>query len=82
MTEEEAKTKWCPQAGLEKMLHLKIMFDLVTADPGNPHNIDALEEVKDNTHQKCIASGCMMWVVDNKKGGGLREDRGHCGLSK
>ena len=59
MTEEEARTKWCP---MESNLNLD---------------------------RNCIASGCMMWVRDYKKGeshmdiaGPDIECGGHCGLVK
>ena len=76
MTEEEAKTKWCPM--------VRHMVYPNTFDPsgGNiPHEYSC-----------CIASDCMMWRWDEKgghyitKGTGTSSEKtvhvgtGHCGL--
>jgi hypothetical protein len=63
-TEEEAKKKWCPM--------VRIMHENVVANRsdgyGDEDNVSSLH--------CCIASGCMMWVVDYGAG------YGHCGLMR
>ena len=53
MTEDEAKTKWCPKA---------ITADVETSTQGNRHII-AKDPFVDNNpfYSRCIASECMMW---------------------
>ena len=52
MTEEEAKTKWCP--------HVRVRYD------GDPVavNMQHSDWASDEKRPKCIASDCMMWVQD------------------
>jgi hypothetical protein len=69
MTEEEAKTKWCPHA---RVLSDEGSMVIATVNRGNGL------QAKTN----CIASDCMMWKVITKAGGGLKYDHGCCGLTK
>ncbi len=62
MTEDEAKTKWCPMARVTMIQHgKKISFgsnrDISLLVPAN-----SFDPVTDIT--KCLASGCMMWAGD------------------
>jgi len=69
MTEEEARTKWCPQT--------RYVIDIPdTAYIGNRFEGSA------NSECKCIASDCMMWV-DASYMNDIRTKKiedGHCGL--
>lgn len=82
MTENEAKSKWCPMAKAANDSHKNTIST----------NMD-----KDNQPSRgcwCIASNCMMWVpyehwIDNKGGAWLAQNRektltkvvgGDCGL--
>ena len=65
MTEEEAKTKWCPH----------IRFVVNASIIGNRFNTFYAPYNKDC---KCIASKCMMWLPAN--GFHRTGEQGHCGL--
>lgn len=70
MTEEEAKTKWCPQI---KLTSAQQYNDVVYGDnrDGGGSNVN------------CIASDCMMWKID--EGGFMRDGEfieGKCGLTR
>lgn len=86
MTEDEAKTKWCPQAANTKALIS--LSATVPAMASNQATVAAvLEKVASEIGdaEKCIASGCMMWVEDtsvNSSSGARRICGGHCGLVK
>ena len=75
MTEEEAKTKWCPM----------VRFNY-TGNGNTDHNRGAYVNASP-TPINCIASDCMMWVwqippnvaVSDSDTGANRE--GHCGLA-
>jgi len=76
MTEEEARTKWCPMAR-------------VTAGNGhvsfNRDDASMPGYLKQAKSANCIASDCMMWVEDtstNISTGASRICGGHCGLAK
>ena len=60
MTEEEAKTKWCPHGALEQGLTL-----IYTAIAGQEGGMKAIRELSEVTLKekmnKCVGSGCMMW---------------------
>ena len=71
MTEDEAKTKWCP--------HVRVMSDegsMVIATVNRGSVLQA--------QTNCIASDCMMWVWDEeqKRTGNSSDISGHCGLVK
>lgn len=61
MTEEQAKTKWCPQ------VRNKIGIELTktTAGQSVPHFV-AITATNDKA--KCIASDCMMWRIRRVRG--------------
>lgn len=65
MTEEEAKTKWCP--------HVRVI-GIDEEGPGNSWNC---EEVKP-MGSSCIASGCMAWRWINPDS---ETPDGYCGLA-
>lgn len=73
MTEEEAKTKWCPM----------VVFML---GGGQVRNRDSCYD-QSGTH--CIGSACMMWRIHRKVSGGflqgniayVDESEGYCGLA-
>ena len=75
MTEDEAKTKWCPFA------RVTIRDDI--ADSWNRFE-DGIEAAVDGSH--CIASNCMAWRWGKKPSADgvlFVEDRehGYCGLA-
>jgi len=81
MTEDEAKTKWCPQ----------IRFHVIgqTEYNNRQHEFEGNKLVsEDNVY--CLASDCMCWVQDTDintilEDEGYTEDmrnHGHCGLIK
>jgi len=83
MTEEDAKTKWCP--------HIRYP-NLMDADNNYSDgcNVNA-EGNRSPSAFCCVASDCMMWVWDeaftvnaaNQKIGETNYDtEGHCGLIK
>lgn len=65
MTEDKAKTKWCPQAFNNSCNRNP------TTSAAGMIPVGAL----------CIASDCMMWVVDMQLDV-KASPRGHCGLVK
>lgn len=68
MTEEQAKTKWCPM----------VRTGLVAGSMAVNHHVNG--DVNDET--RCIASGCMLWVwkweFENLD---FSKTEGHCGLT-
>jgi len=87
MTEEEAKTKWCPQcATLKTMGMISGIIPMMTSDKGAISEAvevigKALEDAKVSN---CIASDCMMWVTETAENstGISHVCGGHCGLAK
>ena len=74
MTEEKAKTKWCPM-----VRHINDVKVPVAC------NRDALNGVQ--PYNSCIASECMMWIWDEKCTPETetllaKPGHGHCGLTK
>jgi hypothetical protein len=65
MTEEEAKTKWCPFAR-----------NLVTLDnaEGNPFFVASANRFSEVKMSPCIASSCMAWRS-------VFGDSGYCGMA-
>lgn len=51
MTEDEAKTKWCPY----------IALTLMSDDDRNYHVTNRFEDVRSDRSTNCIASACMAW---------------------
>lgn len=85
MTEDEAKTKWCPQGSIELSLQM-IHSAIITGDNIDAHKSVIEKLVKEN-RQKCIASDCMMWreVSEQQmdaKGKICAVEDGYCGLIK
>jgi hypothetical protein len=66
MTEEEAKTKWCPMVR-------------TTSNPSGCCSINRLYVSSVTTETRCIASECMAWRWFGR--GAARPDRGYCGLA-
>jgi len=75
LTEEEAKTKWCPHKRVDSY------------EGNSNYNTHADGDLPDES--KCIASDCMMWRWDeasdrdengNLIGGTNYNTEGHCGL--
>jgi hypothetical protein len=90
MTEEEAKTKWCPFARVV----MDWSEDQEVIGPFNRDHIieaSALSEEDNISHATCLASACMAWRWDSgnphdseSKGGILLPKDlwpGHCGLA-
>jgi len=68
MTEEEAKTKWCP--------HVRV------ADCGAHNAVACNRFASESISQNCIASNCMMWVKRHQAGVDKKgECSGYCGLT-
>ena len=76
MTEEEAKTKWCP--------HARVVLPAGGYASGN--RFDDSQPNPDYMESRCIASDCMMWKwlrSSGKDGYGRPEEKtGYCGLIK
>ena len=70
MTEEEAKTKWCP------MVHFRYLGSIMEHNKGTAYEerVMELDEKKDRL-SRCIASGCMMWRIAYKQ----EKREGHSG---
>ena len=65
MTEDEAKTKWCPQARVATERH---------ADGGS-NRVQYADRSWDTTlGSRCIASACMAWRTTSSQ-------HGYCGLA-
>jgi hypothetical protein len=81
MTEDEAKTKWCP------------MFRVSHAGAGGSQYSTTSFEMKDNrnfrSQSECLASACMAWRWNETTYSGRYGDtptgeaptEGHCGLA-
>jgi hypothetical protein len=72
MTEDEARTKWCP--------FVRAAIISVTANDIPPHNRASSSSNPDINGINCIASDCMMWRLDDEWI--ASENEGHCGLAK
>lgn len=81
MTEDEAKTKWCPFARTVTVTD----GEVVPGTSGNRHHYES-DIVSYDHPNNCIASECMAWRWDagenvsnpNPK----NTDQGYCGLAK
>ena len=74
MTEEEAKTKWCPMA--------RALAESSVSAAVNR----TFESGAEDPDCRCLASGCMAWRFDelphlNLKGAPALEIHGYCGLA-
>jgi len=89
MTEEEAKTKWCPMSANSKSYaSLAAFTGLLACNKSYPEKIiaEVSDAIPDNA-EKCIGSECMMWKEDRSfgkdlGGGKYKYDEGYCGLTK
>lgn len=78
MTEEKAKTKWCPQMRLVDTRQKNASFNAITDGKYG-------DEI---TYGCCIASDCMLWVWDYAPHDLAVEDpralefKGRCGLAR
>jgi hypothetical protein len=79
MTEDEAKTKWCPMYRITSLEWLQT----ATNNRG--------ETLHENIPPNCIGSDCMMWTWDvtpfmanneNARGNAHTKASGHCGLAR
>lgn len=70
MTEEQARSKWCPHARASDQ-----------NDP--PLSINRVRTNRPDADCLCIASGCMAWrtlsAADRVLSSGILEDVGYCG---
>ena len=79
MTQEEAKTKWCPM----------VRTGLVAGMAVNHHagsRLDAPPQGGVHDETRCVASACMMWRWDSLPASGsvvhaAYEPKGYCGLA-
>ena len=76
MTEEEAKTKWCP--------HVRSIDTQIGPDDGGPCNShmegEDLKDGRNPIYARCIGSACMAWrFVDEVIN--LPTSPGYCGLA-
>lgn len=72
-TEEDAKTKWCPQ-----VRYLAIFRDAMGARECSGAYNRAAEDIIGTS--KCIASDCMMWRFENGSPA-YPATKGFCGLA-
>lgn len=78
MTEDEAKTKWCPMSRTVRGMNVGMVvsnFNRVWDEKGGPEILPATN---------CIGSGCMMWRWETKlESLNLPQyESGYCGLAK
>lgn len=83
MTEEEAKTKWCPFARLVVAAQLDNQGNPMVSQPQTTFNRIAVSG-KDGPwtpHQgRCIGSACMAWRIQSYDGATDTQE-GYCGLA-
>lgn len=83
-TEEEARTKWCPEVRIN-LFHVDTAKDLVSVSAtSNRHPQHELMQLP--TEYQCIAGSCMHWRWQYPLTVKMTEDeakarRGYCGLS-
>jgi hypothetical protein len=79
MTEDEAKTKWCPMVRTGLVAGMAVNHHIGTVN--GPHAGDVHDETR------CIGSGCMMWrfvAVSSQtivRGADKIRNKGYCGLA-
>lgn len=71
MTEQEAKTKWCP---MRLVTRGKAIANNVMR-PGDTVVVDTISS------DRCITSGCMMWRTHHADGAHVFAGDGYCGLA-
>jgi len=75
MTEETARTKWCPHREQTRLALNEIMM--------KTGSFESIESIKELRLENCIASNCMMWVDSGEMPGlidGKIPSYGYCGL--
>ncbi len=91
MTEQEAKTKWCPFARVLNWTsdvvrqgdEPEIISGVVNREPG-PYDADGKETVALSGRYLCLGSACMAWRDDRHPSWDQRYDKppnGYCGLA-
>ena len=87
MTEDEARTKWCPQARIEAIWPSGGAAD---EDSFTGYRVGSHNVTEDGPASNCIASYCMMWRWIYPDLGGFSVDEsvvkkmrthGYCGLA-
>ena len=76
LTEEEAKTKWCPYA--------RVMVQRNDGEPtasANRMELVVPPSLMDWPASLCIASQCMAWQWLPPNDGSCAGDKGYCGLT-
>ena len=68
MTEEEAKTKWCPM--------VRTVLDAANYASGNHFEGGQFKE-----RTTCKGSECMMWRLQHNEDDGFEPTNGYCGLA-
>ena len=74
MTEETARTKWCP------MVRFNGGFNEATFNRGDEDTMNC-PEINDTCVPRCIASDCMMWRGEYPTYTGYATAQGYCGLA-
>lgn len=67
MTEEEAKTKWCPFARVQTVLYDKTRGPEAIIGAGGGHNrtpSETREAIKAPLASFCVGSGCAVWRLE------------------
>lgn len=76
MTEEDAKTKWCP------FVRHQSLEEYGASNRAGKFNDDGVGYDSDNIWNKCVGSACMAWrtehFIDEKR---MPDVRGYCGLA-
>lgn len=78
LTEEEAKTKWCP--------HVRVLASTDGAKAGVNMILTGDDLLPDRSKSNCIASACMAWrwrrrYADDAKEAKISHVTGYCGLA-
>jgi hypothetical protein len=73
MTEDEAKTKWCPKV---QLIVTSAGLSKYTIINNRGFTVIGPEDTF------CIASRCACWIIDVEKYGAHTKEQGHCGLIK
>lgn len=76
MTEEEAKTKWCPFARSVFLARNECSGNRFISGDSNGNNV---EIVKNAPSCRCIGSECMAWRVCENRLSSI--SHGYCGLA-